>query len=89
MLNNDNNILNMNRRKEKENAIKEVWYRNGNIIYLGETGNEETKFRKNLIFSKKKKKNMPAADICRPCKIWSWLKTLTSHPALNFARNIT
>ena len=52
MLNNDNNILNMNRRKEKENAIKEGWYRNGNIIYLGETGNEDTKFRKNLIFSK-------------------------------------
>ena len=46
----------MNKRKEKENAIKEVWYRNGNIIYLGETGNEDTKFRKNLIFSKKKKK---------------------------------
>ena len=45
----------MNKRKEKENAIKEVWYRNGNIIYLGETGNEDTKFRKNLIFSKKKK----------------------------------
>ena len=31
---------------------------------------------------------MPAADICRPCKIWSWLKTLTGHPAWNFERNI-
>jgi hypothetical protein len=44
----------MNKRKEKENAIKEVWYRNGNTrIYLEETGNEDTKFRKNLIFFKK------------------------------------
>ena len=72
----------MNKRKEKENAIKEVWYRNGNIIYLGETGNEDTKFRKDLIFSKKN-------HVWRPCKIWSWLKTLTSYSALNFARNIT
>ena len=55
----------MNRRKGKENAINEVWYRNGNTIYLGETGNEDTKFRKNMIFFQKR--TMSAADICRPC----------------------